>query len=103
MPRIGRPLGPCNRKLSITRALNLPAEIYKKCVWIADRWTREALADSADGTVPPEYWSVSHVVSSVMAEYFEGLEAREPELITYFENCRTRDANAKSLDKRKKR
>lgn len=102
MPRLGRPLGKSNRNLSITRSLNLPAEVYKKCVWIADRWTREALIDAADGVVNPEYWSVSAVVSSVMAEYFDSLQAKDPDLITYFENCRLREAEVKSIDKRKK-
>lgn len=98
MPRIGRPRG-VSRKGSITRNVNLPAEIYKKCVWISDRWTKEALADSFDGSQDPEYWSVPRVMSAILAEYFESLEAQDPTLTSYFENCRLRDANAKSISK----
>lgn len=103
MPKLGRPAGSgiSNRKLSITRAISLPGELYKKCIWIADRWTREALVDSEDGTITPEYWSVAKVISSVLAEFFQTMEAKDPEITKYFENCRERDAKAKSISKAK--
>lgn len=90
MPKLGRPRGR-TVKTSVTRALNLPGELYNKCIWIADRWTKEALIESGDGVFNPEYWTFSRVISSVMAEYFASLEANDPELVTYFENCRQRE------------
>jgi hypothetical protein len=98
LPKIGRPLGKTS-KSSITRSLNIPGDLYKKCIWIADRWTKEALTDASDGIATPEYWTFSRVVASVMAEYFDSLEAKDPDLTLYFENCRLRDAEAKSIYK----
>lgn len=98
MPKLGRPRG-TTRKGNITRSISLPAEIYKKSVWIADLWTKEALTDAFDGSQEPEYWSVPRVIASVLAEYFESLESQNPELLTYFDNCRERDANLKSISK----
>lgn len=98
MPKLGRPRG-ATRKGSITRSLCIPAEIYKKCVWISDRWTQEALSENFDGSIVPEYWSVPRVISSVLAEYFESLESLDPSLTEYFNNCRERDAKQKALSK----
>jgi len=98
MPQIGRPRGSV-RKSSITRSICMPAELYKKCIWISDLWTKEALSDSFDGSEAPEYWNLPRVVSSILSEYFESLETQNPELIEYFEKCRERDAKAKSISK----
>lgn len=98
MPKVGRPTGK-PAKGSITRAMSIPAEIYKKCIWIADRWTRESLSETADGSENPEYWTVPRVIASVMNEYFTGLEAQDPEIVLYFERCRERDEKLKSISK----
>jgi len=96
MPKLGRPRG-TSRKGSITRSLCLPAELYKKCVWISDRWTQDAFSENFDGSTPPEYWSVPRVISSVLAEYFESLESQDPSLVEYFNKCREREANKKVI------
>ncbi len=98
MPAIGRPRG-TSRKSSVTRAICLPADIYKKCVWISDLWTKEALTDSFDGSNDPEYWNVPRVISSILSEYFEHLESQSPELVSYFDKCREREAQRKSISK----
>ena len=97
MPKLGRPTGSIPRKTNITRALSLPANLYKKCVWIADRWTRESLVESSDGSETPEYWSVPRVISAVLKEYFDHLENTDPSLTEYFTNCQARDAERKNL------
>jgi hypothetical protein len=94
MPKIGRPRG--RSKASITRALNVPKELYDKCIWISDHWTRESFTETADGKVSPEYWSFSKVVSSILREYFVLLEANDPNLVSYFENCRNREEQKES-------
>ena len=99
MPKIGRPRG-TTRKGSISRSICLPAELYKKCIWIADRWTKEALTEDFDGSNSPEYWSMPRVLSSILAEYFETLEIQDPSLVEYFDKCRERDANAKSISRK---
>lgn len=98
MPKVGRPRG-TTRNGSITRSVCLPAEIYKKCIWIADRWTKEALTEDFDGSISPEYWSVPKVMTSILAEYFESLEVQDPSLAEYFDKCRERDKNAKSISR----
>ena len=98
MPQIGRPRGSV-RKSSVTRSICLPEDIYKKCVWISDLWTKEALSDGFDGSNEPEYWNTPRVISSVLSEYFQHLESQEPELVSYFEKCREREANRKSISR----
>src|SRR5690242_3180170 len=98
MPKIGRPYG-SKSKSSITRSICLPADIYKKAIWISDLWTKQALTDSFDGTNEPEYWNMPRVISSILAEYFAHLEAQDPELTAYFEKCRQREAERKSISK----
>ena len=97
MPQVGRPRG-TSRKGSITRSICLPADIYKKCIWISDLWTKEALSDSFDGSSEPEYWNMPRVISAILAEYFASLE-QDPNVTSYFEKCRERDANLKSISK----
>lgn len=98
MPKPGRPRG-TSRKGSITRSLCMPGELYKKCIWISDKWTKEALAEDFDGSNTPEYWTVNRVVSSILAEYFESLEIQDSTLTEYFDRCRERDAGIKSISR----
>ena len=96
MSKLGRPAG-ISRKSNITRSFNIPKEIYNKCVWLADRWTREDLSE--DGTKSPEYWTVGKVIATVMTEYLDHLSALDPSLVSYFENCALRDSKARSISK----
>ena len=98
MPKPGRPSGKVPKN-SVTRAISLPAEIYQKCVWIADRWSRESLSETSDGSDLPEYWTVPRVIASVLKEYFDGLEHQDPELVLYFGRCKERDSKLKSISK----
>ncbi len=92
MPKLGRPKGPV-KPGSITRSICIPAELYKKCIWIADYWTKDAMTEDFDGSQSPEYWSMPKVIASVLAEYFEALEASDPNLTKYFDLCRQRGNN----------